>query len=88
MNRSRYCRRLLRKTRQLARAWNVDFWRWEGVRTFAMLGTEREVMAWAREKARRDGVKRWATKPFLEFNDRYDGTCRLADCPDWILVRT
>jgi hypothetical protein len=53
-----------------------------------MLGTEREVMAWAREKARRDGVKRWATKPFLEFNDRYDGTCRLADCPDWILVRT
>lgn len=88
MNRSLCCQRLLKRTRRLALAWNVDFWRWEGVRTFAMLGTESEVMAWAREKAKRDGVKRWATRPHLEFNNRYDGTFRYADCPDWRLVRS
>lgn len=81
------CIRLVRSLRRLSRAWNVDFYRREGVRTIAMLGTESEVMGWAREKAKRDGVKRWASKPHPEFNDRYNGKLEHAACPDWQLVR-
>jgi hypothetical protein len=65
--------RLVRAVRRVARAWDVDFWEREGIRSIAVLGTEREVMQWAQARAKAKQIKRWAYTPFPEFNDRHRG---------------
>ena len=79
--------RLVRAVRRAARAWDVDFWEREGIRSIAVVGTERDVMQWAQARAKARKVKRWVYRPFPEFNDRYRGKFEIANCPSWVLVR-
>jgi len=76
----------MRRLRKLTTAWDIDFWEQDGIRSIAVLGTEKEIMQWGRDRAKIKGIKRWASRPFPEFNDRYEGSFRIAGCPSWVLV--
>ena len=84
---SRCLARLARAVRRDSRAWDVDFYDFEGIRSIAVLGIEQEVMQWAQSYAKAKGIKRWVYKPFPEFNNRYEGWFQIANCPSWVLVR-
>ena len=82
-------RRLARKLRRNTLAWNVEMYFVSGrLRIFAFLGTEKDVMATARQYARLHDIRRWKAVPFPEFNSRYEGRLVRAMCPDWRLVKS